>query len=88
MFLKRTNLSVKEAKELEVSNANAVESFNRTELTKEATEKEYKIETLIRERYSLSQEIAILRKIHVGKITEEEFKEYSDYVEECIKQVG
>lgn len=49
-------------------------------------EEEYGIEALIREKYSLSQEIAILRKVHLGKVSEEEFKEYSDYVEECIKK--
>jgi len=45
------------------------------------------INALIRERYSIDDEIAILRKVHLGKVTEEEFKEYSDFVDECVQAV-
>jgi len=45
------------------------------------------INALIRERYSIDDEIALLRKVHIGKATEEEFKEYSDFVDECIQKI-
>lgn len=42
------------------------------------------VESAIRERYSLSAEIAILRQRDAKP---EEFAEYNEYVEECKKRI-
>lgn len=45
---------------------------------------EEKVESKIREKYSLNDELAILRQ---RDKKEKEFNEYFDFVEECKKQV-
>lgn len=45
------------------------------------------IEMLIREKYSMSQEICIHRKKLMGTLEDEEWQEYVSYIEECIKKV-
>lgn len=52
-----------------------------------SSDRSRQINALIRERYSVDDEIALLRKVHIGKATEEEFKEYSDFVDECIQAI-
>lgn len=46
------------------------------------TQYESLVVTYIREKYSMNEELAILRK-HIAGIDNEEFKEYNNYVEEC-----
>lgn len=57
-------------------------------LVQEASEREVAIELLIRERYSLSQELGLHRKKSMGYLSEKEWKDYCDYVEECIDRVN
>lgn len=45
---------------------------------------EINIEELIRENYSLSQEVALHRKKLMGTVDPEEWDEYVAFVEECI----
>lgn len=56
-------------------------------LVQEATDEEVRIEFLIRDRYSMSQELALHRKKLMGTVPEEEWTTYCDYVEECIERV-
>ena len=51
-----------------------------------AKEQEYenKIVALIRKKYNVNQELAILRQ---REVKPEEFAEYNEYVEQCKKQV-
>lgn len=49
------------------------------------TQYESLVVTYIREKYSMNEELAILRK-HIAGIDSEEFKEYNDYVENCKKR--
>lgn len=44
------------------------------------------IESYIREKYSLSNEIAIHRKKLMGILSNEEWDEYTSYVLECIEK--
>lgn len=53
-------------------------------LLRDSSERDMKIETLLREQYSLSQELAIHRKKMSGEIEEEEWENYVSYVKECI----
>jgi hypothetical protein len=56
-----------------------------TRKTLELTEKyEYKIVSLIRKKYSVNQELAILRQRDTKP---EEFAEYNEYVEKCKAEV-
>ena len=56
-------------------------------LVTEATEEEVRIEQLIRERYTMSQECGLHRKQLMGVLPSEEWTEYCNYVEECIGKV-
>jgi hypothetical protein len=53
-------------------------------LVKESSEEDQKINTYIREQYSMSQELALHRKRLMGTLSAEEWQTYTDYVEECI----
>ena len=55
-----------------------------SQLVAEASEEDAKINLLIREKYSMSQELALHRKKLLGTATDEEWQEYNAYVEECI----
>ena len=55
-------------------------------LIEEQTDEEVNIELLIRERYSMSQELALHRKKAMNTVDADEWKEYCDYVEECIEK--
>ena len=50
----------------------------------EANEEDYLINTLIREKYSMSQETALHRKRLMGTLPEEEWDEYTTFIEECV----
>ena len=54
-------------------------------LIEEQTQEEVEIELLIRERYSMSQELALHRKAIMGN--SEEWNEYCEYVQSCVKRV-
>ena len=49
------------------------------------TQYESLVVTYIREKYSMNEELAILRK-HIAGIDSKEFKEYNNYVEDCKKR--
>lgn len=57
-------------------------------LVEEQSEEEVRIENLIREKYSLSQELALHRKKAMGSAhySKAEWDEYCSYVEECIER--
>lgn len=57
------------------------------QLVSEASEEETEIELLIREQYSLSQELALHRKKAMGIVDETEWNNYVAYVQECIDRV-
>jgi|GEM_PF-5144199 len=59
----------------------------KTALIAEASEEETRIELLIREKYSMSRETALHRKKLMGILSDEEWDEYTDYVESCIAEV-
>lgn len=61
---------------------NSVDSM----LIKEATDEDFAIEVLIRERYSMSKETALHRKQLMGTLPEDEWSEYCAFVEECIEK--
>lgn len=61
-----------------------VEKYNARKEQEKAVEYENKIVALIRERYNINQELAILRQKDT-KTTE--YNEYYDYVEECKAKV-
>ncbi len=63
---------------------NAKQNSVNSALIVEASELEYLIETLIREKYSMSQETALHRKKLMGTLSDEEWNEYATYIEECI----
>jgi len=48
------------------------------------SEQDMKIEQLIREKYSLSQEIALHRKKLIDAVEPQEWDDYNNYVIECI----
>lgn len=75
MQLKKKDIEV----EMALKEAQVVSS-----MVKEKTEEDMKINFLIREKYSMSQELALHRKKLLGTATDEEWQEYNDYVEECI----
>ena len=61
-----------------------VEKYNARKEKEKSVEYENKIVSLIRERYNVNQELAILRQ----KITKpEEYQTYYNYVEECKAKV-
>ena len=53
----------------------------------EMSEEDQKIQALIRERYSLSQEVALHRKKIMRTVDATEWTDYTHYVEECIAKV-
>lgn len=57
-------------------------------LVDEKTDKEIQVECLIREQYSISQEIMLHRKKLMGVLSEEEWAAYVAFVEECIAKAN
>ena len=53
-------------------------------LVDEKDETEARIVTAIRQRYSLSEELALNRKKNMGTVDPAEWQAFVDYVEECI----
>lgn len=49
-------------------------------------EEDFKVNSLIREKYSLSQELCLHRKKIIGIVDESEWNEYVAFVEECIER--
>lgn len=58
-------------------------NFN-SSLVQEASDEDKKINILIRERYSLSKEISLIRKKACGIVDETEWNDYNTFVNECI----
>lgn len=56
-------------------------------LVEEASNEEVNIELAIREKYSMSQELAMHRKKLMGTVEASEWDEYTAYVQECIDKV-
>ncbi len=56
-------------------------------LVEEASEEEVNIELAIREKYSMSQELALHRKKLMGTADPSEWDEYTAFVQECIDKV-
>lgn len=56
-------------------------------LVEETSSEEYEIEMLIRERYSMSQELMLHRKKICNALEAGEWEAYTAYVEECISKV-
>ena len=61
-----------------------VEKYNVRKQKQDNDEYENKVVALIRKKYNVNQELAILRQIDPKP---EEFAEYNDYVEQCKRQV-
>ena len=57
------------------------------QLVSEVTEEEVAIEAYIREKYPLSRELALHRKKAMGILSQEEWDEYVNFVQECIDKV-
>lgn len=55
-------------------------------LISEATDEDTAIELLIRDRYSISQELALHRKKLMKTVDAAEWNAYTAYVEECIQR--
>ena len=53
----------------------------------EMSDEDTKIQALIREKYSLSMEVALHRKKIMRTVEAAEWTEYTHYVEECIAKV-
>lgn len=49
-------------------------------------EEDFKVNSLIREKYSLSQELCLHRKKILGIVDENEWNEYVAFVEECVNK--
>lgn len=62
----------------------SIEKYNARKQKQDNDEYENKIVTLIRKKYNVNQELAILRQRDTKP---EEFAEYNEYVEQCKKQV-
>lgn len=56
-------------------------------LVEEASDEEVNIELAIREKYSMSQELALHRKKLMGAVEPSEWDEYTAYVQACIDKV-
>lgn len=54
-------------------------------LVDEKDETEARIVAAIRQRYSLSEELALNRKKNMGTVDPAEWQAFVDYVEECIE---
>ena len=61
-----------------------VDKYNTRKQKQDNDEYENKIVALIRKKYNINQELAILRQRYTKP---EEFAEYNEYVEQCKKQV-
>lgn len=61
-----------------------VDKYNARKQKQDNDEYENKIVALIRKKYNINQELAILRQRNTKP---EEFAEYNEYVEQCKKQV-
>ena len=62
----------------------SIEKYNARKQKQDNDEYENKIVTLIRQKYNVNQELAILRQRDTKP---EEFAEYNEYVEQCKEQV-
>ena len=62
----------------------SIEKYNARKQVLANEEYENKIVTLIRKKYNVNQELAILRQ---REVKPQEFAEYNEYVEHCKKQV-
>ena len=62
----------------------SIEKYNARKQKQDNDEYENKIVALIRQKYNVNQELAILRQ---REVKPEEFAEYNEYVEQCKKQV-
>ena len=62
----------------------SIEKYNTRKQKQDNDEYENKIVALIRQKYNVNQELAILRQ---REVKPEEFAEYNEYVEQCKKQV-
>ena len=61
-----------------------VDKYNARKQKQDNYEYENKIVALIRKKYNVNQELAILRQ---REVKPQEFAEYNEYVEQCKKQV-
>ena len=66
--------------------ANVKANASRSQYADEPNEEDAKIVLLIRERYTLSMELALHRKKLVGAVDEDEWNAYQNYVLECIER--
>ena len=66
---------------------NNKKNASQSALIAEQTEEEHKINLLIREKYSMSQELELHRKKLNGVLPDEEWEEYNTYIKDCIRQV-
>lgn len=64
----------------------ATRAAYKAEYVGETTETDRTINGLIREKYSLSQEVCLHRKKMMGTVGDEEWTEYCNFVEDCIKK--
>ena len=62
----------------------SIEKYNARKQKQDNDEYENKIVGLIRQKYNVNQELAILRQ---REVKPQEFAEYNEYVEQCKKQV-
>ena len=62
----------------------SIEKYNARKQKQDNDEYENKIVALIRQKYNVNQELAILRQRDTKPL---EYQEYYDYVEQCKKQV-
>lgn len=58
-----------------------------TGLLTEKSDEDVRIETLIRQRYSMSMETALHRKKLMGILPDAEWNEYCTFIQECIDEV-
>ena len=56
-------------------------------LVRDSSDEDTQIEQLIRQRYSMSQELALHRKHAMGVLEAEEWDAYCTYVQGCIDEV-
>lgn len=62
----------------------SIEKYNARKQKQDNNEYENKIVALIRQKYNVNQELAILRQ---REVKPQEFAEYNEYVEQCKEQV-
>lgn len=78
----------KTAKEMASDARRVAESAqSKAALIAESSDREVEIELLIRQRYSLSQELALHRKHAMGTLDTETWEAYCGYVQECVEAV-